>query len=157
MNKTEELALAWLQKQGFTGIVYQGNRTPRFLTDQGNYEVKRAYVTKSGQFKILIYPQQKENLIKQNASVLVFSEHQETPLQTISPDELDDLGKLRAKNVILHLVQTKGERIQGIIRPDLYRWVQEKVEVGEFASESHAVERALLFLRTRMEGKVLRR
>ena len=49
------------------------------------------------------------------------------------------------------------ERIQGYIRSDLLRWVREKVVEGEFASESHAVEKALLFLRSHMEGKLLRK
>ena len=49
------------------------------------------------------------------------------------------------------------ERIQGYIRSDLYRWVREQVEESVFASESHAVERGLLLLRSHMEGKLLKK
>lgn len=49
------------------------------------------------------------------------------------------------------------ERIQGYIRDELHRWVKDRVTEGEFASESHAVEKALIFLRNYMEGKLLRK
>ncbi len=43
MNKTELLAYDWLQKQGYTGVVFQRHHSPDFLTAEGvGFEVKKA-------------------------------------------------------------------------------------------------------------------
>jgi len=46
-------------------------------------------------------------------------------------------------------------RIQGYVRIDLYKWVREEIEKGTFASESHAVERGLLLLRSYLKGELV--
>lgn len=53
------------------------------------------------------------------------------------------------------MTQPDKKRIQGYITAELYAWVQKKVEEGVFASESHAVTRALSILRSYTEGKLL--
>jgi hypothetical protein len=39
------------------------------------------------------------------------------------------------------------------IDPDLFEWVQSKIEIKDFSTLSHAVNKALLLLKEKMEGK----
>ena len=39
------------------------------------------------------------------------------------------------------------------IDPDLFKWVQSKIETREFSSLTHAVERGLILLREKIESK----
>ena len=48
------------------------------------------------------------------------------------------------------------KRVQGFINTDHYNWIKEKVKDGTFASESHAVRRAVSVLIAHTEGKLLR-
>lgn len=100
MNKTERAALDWMKRRGFKGIIYQGKKkAPCFLTSEGSFEVKRAYLTRTGDVKILFPHGEKELLKREKARVLVFEDRSKTPLETILPEELDSK---KVRNVILH-------------------------------------------------------
>ena len=79
MNKSEQKAEEWLQKQGYTTIQYHSHSTPDFTTDGGGFEVKtlskfNTIIFRTSQFKslqqqypptiILVY----NNLLEQVAS-----------------------------------------------------------------------------------------
>lgn len=68
MNKTEQAAFEWLQKQGHTGIVFRARETPDFITDKGlGFEVKR-----SRNSTIWFGPDQADNLCQlDNISIIV--------------------------------------------------------------------------------------
>jgi hypothetical protein len=55
------------------------------------------------------------------------------------------------------MVRPKKERKKiktGItIDPDLYDWVQSRIEIKDFSHLSHAVNKALLLLKKEMEGE----
>lgn len=87
MNKTEKLAYDWLKSRGYRDIVYQ-KRGPTFLTGDKGFEVKRAYPLKAGGIKIIFQVGEREKLIKQGYSVLVFSEDKQEPMEILAPEEL---------------------------------------------------------------------
>ena len=39
------------------------------------------------------------------------------------------------------------------IDPDLFDWVQKKIEIKEFSNLTHALEKGLMLLREKMDGK----
>jgi len=89
LHKTEELAYNWLLRKGWKpeDIVYQRIKTPDFLTRKGNFEVKRAYITKKGNVKILLTDRQIEQIQKNDAKILVFTENKEEPIAIIEPSQ----------------------------------------------------------------------
>lgn len=87
MNKTEKLAYDWLKSRGYRDVIYQ-KRGPTFLTDEKGFEVKRAYPLKAGGIKIIFQVGERERLIKQGYSVLVFSEAKQEPIDILAPEEL---------------------------------------------------------------------
>jgi Arc/MetJ-type ribon-helix-helix transcriptional regulator len=46
------------------------------------------------------------------------------------------------------------QRLQVTVRKDLVQWMDTKIESGEYASRSHAIERALIKLKELEEKKV---
>jgi len=47
------------------------------------------------------------------------------------------------------------KRVQGHINSTDYNWIKEKIKDGTFASESHAVRRAISILIAHTEGRLL--
>jgi hypothetical protein len=39
------------------------------------------------------------------------------------------------------------------IDPDLFDWVQKKIEIKEFSNLTHAIEKSLLLMKEKMDGK----
>ena len=123
MNKTEALAYDWLQEEGHKDIIHQKNRSPDFLTSKGNYEVKRAYMTRYDKAKILMSTNSQLNtLIKEEAYILVWDENLTHPFDIIKPSELKILEKERVvRDVILHIPNATKERVSWSISIEVLR------------------------------------
>lgn len=37
--------------------------------------------------------------------------------------------------------------------PELFEWVQKKIEIKEFSNLTHAIEKSLMLMREKMDGK----
>ena len=57
----------------------------------------------------------------------------------------------RINQVVKEMVK---QRLQVTVRKDLVQWMDTKIESGEYASRSHAIERALIKLKELEEKKV---
>jgi hypothetical protein len=100
LNKSEALAYEWIRRNvaGCGEIVYQKRREPTFITDNGRFEVKRGYRTKTGEYVVLFPPGQRRRLMEMGAYVLVFADKPE-PIAVIKPNEL---RLNRVGDVVLH-------------------------------------------------------
>ncbi len=90
MNLTEQKALRWIMKQGYSenDIVFRSRETPDFITSDGTtYEAKKIY----GKNKVWIYTTQVEKLRNAKAIILAFDEG-DTPKVILSAENLIDGG-----------------------------------------------------------------
>lgn len=143
MNKTENKAHLWLLKEGYKGIVYQKRRVPTFLTDAGNFEVKRAYSTKTGADKILFKDGERDEIKEAKAKTLVFSEKKDEPLDILKPSEIDrDI----VRNIVLHTVEWEKERIFITLERKLLERIDRELkrESTPFNSRSKFIEYHLM-------------
>lgn len=88
MNPTERKAHEWLLAHGAKKITYQGRKSPDFITDIGNFEVKRLY----GE-TVLFTQLQIPMLSSNNLMFLVYRETDEEPLR-LTPNELTNKFKI---------------------------------------------------------------
>jgi len=55
--------------------------------------------------------------------------------------------KSRGDNLSSEVVNLTKQRLQVTVRKDLVTWIDSKIEKGDFASRSHAIEKALIKLK----------
>ena len=53
-----------------------------------------------------------------------------------------------------HAVNMPKQRLQVTVRKDLVDWMDKKIESGDYASRSHAIEKALIKLREAEDKKL---
>lgn len=85
MNKSERKAFEWLQKQGYTNIVFHSNSTPDFTTDSGEFEVKTLDVN-----TITFQPNQFNQLSKYNSVHILVCDESDIPIAKIPFDDIKD-------------------------------------------------------------------
>lgn len=124
MNKSEKKAYEWLKKKGYKKIVFYGNRTPGFDTEEYCFEVKRGYKLKTGEIKILFRAGQREKIKDKKGKVLVFMDDSE-PLDILEPDEIMEN---RVRNIILHNVGGNKIIVSVSIDKEIYRKIDEERE-----------------------------
>lgn len=118
MNPTETKAYNWIRRQGADQIVYQATKSPDFLADIGNFEVKLA--TAKG--KVIITRKQLIVFsLDINLKFLIYTQNSESdePTAILSYEKLRELY-----NVVCMPVNARVKNIT--IRDDQAQWVDEK-------------------------------
>jgi len=123
MSESEKKAYNWLKKQGYKNIVFYSNRTPDFYADGDWFEIKLAYPMKTGELKILLYPGQREEIMKKGAHILVFTRSGEEPVDIIKPNELDNK---KVRNIILHDVEEGKAHISITIDKAIFKEIDRR-------------------------------
>lgn len=147
MNKSEEKAYNYLKKEGYHNITFRTNQTPDFKTDNGYFEVKRGYETKTGDFKILFSPNQRDKIQKVNGKILVFVDG-DKPIDILQSDEV----KLtRIRKIILYNICSEGkERLVISLDKNLLNQLDELIKKHKFDDRQQIIRRALYEF---LEGK----
>lgn len=77
MNQTEKLAFEWLQEQGAKDITFRRTRSPDFIADIGQFEVKKI----EGKKQVFFTEKQAKTFSKYpTIKYLLFQENQKTPI-----------------------------------------------------------------------------
>jgi len=116
MNQTEQKAYNWLLAHGAkeNSIVFQQHKSPDFITNLGNFEVKHA----EGQLVILT--QNQICMLESNdVTFLVYIGHNEEPLVLSSSEFIK-----RFRIHIFHFVEGRPKNIT--IREDQAKWITDK-------------------------------
>ena len=143
MNKSERKAYSYLKKRGHENIVFRPHKTPDFVTKNGQYEVKRGYVMKLGDIKILFNKNQRKKIIETKGCVIVFTDKYEEPVDIL---EYKELTERKVRKIILHDIEDGiGDKIQQTVRfeKDTIQKIDVLINKKKFDSRPQIIRRAV--------------
>lgn len=116
-----EKCYEWLNSEGYKKII-QYKKTPKFKTEKGYFEPKWGYKTKTGDLKVVLTENQKDKIIQNKATLLIFGKDLEKPV--IIP--CDKINEEKVGNVIIHISLAEKMKICIDIDKNLFNMIKKQ-------------------------------